>query len=61
MFYNEDEGYNCSECNRWIQETGDWFCEECKLPTCDRCGRFDHVEDVFLCPDCVTNGKISES
>lgn len=45
-------GTDCFSCGIWIADTGDWFCEECGEPTCERCGRFDHVEEVFLCPEC---------
>ena len=51
---NEGSGYECDFCFVWIQDTGDWFCEECGKPTCERCGKFDHVEEVFLCPDCFS-------
>ncbi len=54
---DEDDGYDCKHCTRWIQDTGSWFCEECDVPTCERCGKFDHVEKVFLCPDCFCKEK----
>jgi len=52
MMDHEAAGYSCAACDFWIQATGDWFCEECGLPTCDRCGRFDERDSLFLCPDC---------
>jgi predicted RNA-binding Zn-ribbon protein involved in translation (DUF1610 family) len=46
-------GDECSSCGNWIPDTGSaWVCDECHEPTCERCGRFDHVEEVFLCPEC---------
>ncbi len=54
---SEDEGYECNHCTRWIPDTGNWFCEECDTATCERCGKFDHVEKVFLCPDCFSKEK----
>jgi hypothetical protein len=53
MFSKEGDGYSCSHCTMWIQDTGNWFCEECNCPTCSRCGVLDHV-DGFLCPDCFS-------
>lgn len=50
--FDEGAGDPCDSCGLWIQATGDWFCEECDLPTCERCGKLDHVEEVFLCPEC---------
>ena len=50
----DSHGTDCSSCGIWIADTGDWFCEECGEPTCERCGRFDHVEEVFLCPECFS-------
>ncbi len=52
MFHNEDDGYTCLHCTQWIQDTGNWFCDECKFPVCERCGTYDDEEDAFLCPDC---------
>ena len=54
----EYSGHSCSSCDIWIQDTGDWYCEDCGEPTCERCGYVDHVEDVFLCPECfLKEGK----
>jgi predicted RNA-binding Zn-ribbon protein involved in translation (DUF1610 family) len=45
-------GEHCFSCDFWISATGDWYCEECGEPTCERCGKLDHVEGLFLCPEC---------
>ena len=55
----EAAGDSCSACGFWIQATGDWYCEECRLPTCERCGRVDCEEDLFLCPDCFSKEVVS--
>lgn len=55
---NEAAGDTCTTCGFWIQATGDWFCEECGQPTCERCGRLDHEEEVFLCPECFAKEGI---
>ncbi len=57
IFENEAAGYNCQHCTRWIQDTGDWFCEECDTPTCERCGKLDDEDNIFLCPECFVNEK----
>ena len=57
MFSDEGDGYNCHHCAQWIQDTGDWFCEECDTPTCERCGKFESEEKVFLCPECFQKDK----
>lgn len=57
MAPKEDDGYDCGTCDRWIQDTGNWFCEECGIPTCERCGKLDHEEEVFLCPGCFSIPK----
>jgi hypothetical protein len=53
-------GTDCEFCGIWIQDTGDWFCEECGQHTCERCGRFDYVEEVFLCPECFAKEGTSK-
>jgi hypothetical protein len=50
----EVDGYICASCGFWIQNTGDWFCEECTLPTCENCSRVDHKDNLLLCPDCFS-------
>lgn len=56
------DGDYCSSCGIWIQDTGNsWFCEECGEPTCQSCGKFDHVEKVFLCPECFKKPGESRS
>lgn len=57
MTTKESDGYNCAACDCWIQDTGNWFCEECDVPTCERCGKLDHEEEVFLCPECFSVPK----
>ena len=48
---NVDDSYPCSFCGIWIQNTGNWFCEECNQAVCNGCGTVDH-EDGLLCPEC---------
>jgi len=48
----------CSYCGFWVSDTGDWFCEECHEPTCERCGKYEDEEEVYLCLDCfLKDGK----
>lgn len=54
MPMDEAAGDSCTSCTFWIQATGDWFCEECDQPTCERCGVVEDEEDVFLCPECFS-------
>jgi predicted RNA-binding Zn-ribbon protein involved in translation (DUF1610 family) len=48
------DGDCCSSCGFWIQATGDWFCEECGIPTCERCGKVEDQEFLFLCLECFS-------
>jgi len=50
--FDEAAGNSFNFCCVWIQDTGDWFCEECAQAACERCGKFDCEEEVFLCPEC---------
>lgn len=54
--FDEYAGAECEFCGIWIQMTGDWECEECGQNTCDHCGKFDYVEQIFLCPECFSKG-----
>ena len=57
MFDDEASGDYCSNCGFWVQNTGSWFCEECGLPTCERCGYVEDEEELFLCFECFTKEK----
>jgi len=43
---------DCSSCGIWINNIESWYCDKCKEPTCEYCGKLEEDNKQFLCPNC---------
>jgi predicted RNA-binding Zn-ribbon protein involved in translation (DUF1610 family) len=57
MAHKSDYGNECSSCGIWVQNTGDWVCEDCGEPTCEKCGIVEDDNNEFICLYCFSTER----